>query len=195
MQKSIVFIFGPSGVGKSFYSNLIKDFFFVPIDTDGKAKNEKTFASYGFPSEWDDDFSNVKFDVFVDRLQKYPEADKYAGIVVSFPTSYRLTRENLDFLKQLGVIPILLWGTEENCKLSAINRIKEKKKKRGENLDTARYLERYDKKNSDTFKLYKQSKYDIFKLETFLPDGTRFLDEEIKKQISELIGNVPVNKK
>jgi len=184
MHQPIIFIFGPSGVGKSHLSNLIKkqNFLYVHIDTDD---TKKTFVANGFPSEWDNDFSKVNFDVFVGKLRERLETE-YDGVVVSFPTSYRFTKENLDYLRKLGVIPILLWGTEENCKLSAINRMKEKGKKTGRNLNMGRYLDRYDQKNLQTFQLYSRPEYDTFKLEAFRVDGSRFLDEEIKKQIDQM---------
>jgi len=180
MYKPIVFIFGPSGVGKSFYSNLIKneyEYLFLKIDTDNNGKN--TFAAHGFPPEWDKDFLKVEFKYFLDELKKRYEVENN-GIIVSFPTTYRFTRENLNDLMKLGVIPILLWGTEENCKRAAINRIEKKGGKFNES--------RYDERNSQTFKLYRQSQYDIFRLEAFKNEkGSRFLREEIKTQINDFI--------
>ncbi len=177
MHQPIIFIFGPSGVGKSHLSNLIKkqNFLYVHIDTDD---TKKTFAANGFPSEWDNNFSKVNFDVFVDKLRERLETE-YNGVVVSFPTVYRFTQENLDLLKQLGVIPVLLWGTETNCKRAAEIRIN----KKGKQFN----LGRYDQKNLQTFQLYSRPEYDIFRLEAFRMDGSRFSDEEIKKQIDQLV--------
>ncbi|MFA5747077.1 MAG: hypothetical protein WC926_03300 [Candidatus Paceibacterota bacterium] len=183
MHESIIFIFGPSGVGKSFYCNLIKNeygYSLLKIDTDNNGKN--TFAAYGFPLEWDKSFLKVDFKYLLDELKKRYEVEN-KGIIVSFPTTYRITSEKIDSLKQLGVIPILLWGTEENCKLSAIERMRRK----GREFDEGQYFERYDERNSDTFKIYKQSQYDPFRIEAFRPDGSRFSGEEIKNKITDFI--------
>lgn len=175
--KPIIFIFGSSGVGKSCLSELIEKqkFLFMHIDTGDK---EKTFASNGFPSEWDNDFSKIEFDVFVDGLRKCLGSE-HAGIIVSFPTAYRFTRDNLDVAMHLGVIPVLLWGSEENCKRAAETRIN----KKGGSFN----LPRYDKNNKPTFQLYSRSEYDIFRLEAFRMDGSRFSNEELNEQIANHI--------
>jgi len=173
-MKPIIFIFGPSGVGKSYLFSLIKKqkFMGVHIDTDDI---KRAFTSYGYPSEWDDDFTKVNFNVFMNKLQERLEI-KHDGAVVSFPTTYRFTEEKLKFLRQLGVVPILLWGSEENCKQSAEKRIN----KKGMQFN----LSRYDQKNLQTFQLYSRPEYDIFKLEAFQVDDSRLSDEELKKQIA-----------
>lgn len=175
--KPIIFIFGPSGAGKSYFFDLIEEqnYLCVHIDTGDK---KRTFVAYGFPSVWDDDFSKVNFCVFVSKLRESLEIE-YDGVVVSFPTAYRFTQESLDFSRQLGVIPVLLWGNEANCKRAAETRIN--KKKRPFNLS------RYDQKNLQTFQLYGRPEYDIFRLETFRVDGSRFSDEELNEQIANHI--------
>ena len=177
-MKPIIFIFGPSGVGKSYLSNLMErqNYSFIHIDTDDA---KKTFASYGYPSEWDKDFSKVDFDVFVGNLIKEAKGTGYNGLIVSFPTTHIFTQEKIIFLKQLGVIPILLWGDEKKCKLAVEKRREEKKIP----LD----WNRYDEKNLPTFALYSCHEYDIFRFEAFKLDGSRFSDEELKKQIADFI--------
>lgn len=176
MHQPIIFIFGPSGVGKSYLLDLMKkqNFLCKRVDTDDP---KKTLAKYGFPLEWDGDdgFLKVDFDVLVSGFKKRFEVAKYDGIVVSFPTSYRFMPEKIDSLRQLGVVPVLLWGTEANCKRAA----KIRREKNGKRFNERRY----DEKNSQTFSLYGRHQYDIFRIETFQKDGNRFSDEEIKNKL------------
>jgi len=175
-MKPIVFIFGPSGVGKSHLYNLFEKqkFLCMQIDTDSK---KRTFAANGFPSEWDTDFCKVRFDDFVGELQERL-GNEHVGFVVSFPTTHIFTLENCDLARQLGVTLVLLWGSEANCKQAAEIRIN----KKGGQFN----LERYERKNRQTFQLYSCPEYDIFRLEVFQVDGSRFSDEELLKQIAIL---------
>lgn len=175
-MKPIIFIFGPSGVGKSYLLKLFKKqrFRCVQIDTDSK----NSFAANNFPPEWDNDFSKVNLDVFVNK-QRECLGSEHTGAVISFPTTYRFTSENLNLAVQLGVIPVLFSGNEANCKQAAKTRINKKK--------LSFNLSRYDQKNRETFQLYSRPEYDIFRLEAFRVDGNRFSDEELKKQIADRI--------
>src|SRR6185369_15337148 len=114
--KPIIFIFGPSGVGKSHLSDLILEVKkFLKIQIEKKDSSHRlSFYKHGFPSEWDSDFSKVDFNILVNKLRQYSK-DR-AGILFSFPTDYRLTIENLELLVKLGVTPILLWASESDCK-------------------------------------------------------------------------------
>lgn len=178
MQKSIIFIFGPSGVGKSYALDLLKKqgLLHKQIDTD---KAERTFAGHSFPSEWDNNFAKVDFDFFIRTLKEELKETKYNGTIVSFPTTHRFTQKNLNLLRQLDVIPMLLWGDEKNCKLA----VEKRRNKKGIPLDWAGY----DPKNLPTFTLYGSHEYDIFRLEAFQADGSRFSNEELEKKISDFI--------
>jgi adenylate kinase family enzyme len=84
--KPILFILGPSGVGKSYLSEHLREsgFLYEHFDTD---RASRSFAAKGFPGEWDDDFQKVNVSHLVatlrDRVNK-----EHAGAVVSFPTTY-----------------------------------------------------------------------------------------------------------
>ncbi len=173
--RSIIFVLGPSGVGKSHLSKKLKerDFLYVHIDTD---RSDRTFAANGFPSEWDDDFDKVDLahlvGVLRDRLN-----DKHAGVVVSFPTVHVFTPEKLVGAVQLGVTPVVLWGKQEDCVRAAEKRIE----KKGMTFNLARY----EQLNEPAFRAYGRPEYDAFKVGAFRDDGTRHPDQEWLARIME----------
>jgi hypothetical protein len=166
--KPILFVLGPSGVGKSRLSEKLASggFLYVHIDTDSP---KRSFAANGFPAEWDADFSSMKlsnlFAVLRDRLN-----NKHAGAVVSFPTTYLFTPEMLAEASRLGVTPLLLWGTRDHCVKAAQERIR----KKGFPFDASRYQQR----NGPTFAAYSSSEYEPFRVAAFRDDGSRFSEDE-----------------
>ena len=157
----ILFILGPSGVGKSHVSKQLQKsgFRYVHIDTD---RPTRSFEANGFPSEWDDDFRNVTIAHLVAVLRAPIER---AGTVVSFPTVDVFTPDMLDQASELGATPIVLWGTKEHCIKAAEERIRKKGKsfKRG----------RYERLNDPTFLAYGGREYDAFRIEAFREDDSR----------------------
>ncbi len=173
--KPIIFVLGPSGVGKSYLSEKLEKnkFLYVHIDTD---RGERTFAANGFPSEWDNDFHKVDpahlVGVLRDRLD-----NKQAGAIVSFPTVHVFTPEKLVEAAQLGVTPVVLWGKQEDCVRAAEKRIK----KKGKTFN----LSRYEQQNGPAFRAYGRPEYDAFKVEAFREGGSRYPDEEWLARIME----------
>lgn len=176
--KPVILIFGPSGVGKSFLSSLLlkQKFLCVYIDTDS---SRRTFAANGFSSDWDNDFHNVNFGHLVRELRKRLE-NGHTGAVVSFPTLYLFTAENLVEAAQLGATPVVLWGKQVDCKLAAERRIN----KKGGSFNLARY----ERLNAPTFQAYHRPEYSAFRVEAFREDGSRFRDETLLKQIVDRTG-------
>ena len=172
-MKPIIFVFGPSGVGKSLLSEKLAKlkFLHVHIDTDRKGRS---FAANGFPTEWDDDFHKVNpahvVSVLRDRLD-----NEHAGAVVSFPTVHVFVPEKLVEAAQLGVTPVVLWGKQEDCIQAAEKRIK--KKGRPFNLP------HYQRQNKPTFQAYGRPEYDAFRVEAFREDRSRYTVEELLGQI------------
>jgi GTPase SAR1 family protein len=164
----IIFVFGPSGVGKSYLSEKLQKnkFLYVHIDTD---RRQRTFAANGFSSEWDEDYHKVDFAHFAGALRDRLD-DEHAGAIVSFPTVHVFTPEKLVEAAQLGVTPLVLWGKYEDCVRAAEKRIKSK----GKNFN----LPRYEKRNKPAFRAYGCPEYDAFRVEAFREDGSRHPDEE-----------------
>jgi hypothetical protein len=174
--KPIIFVLGPSGVGKSYLSKKLKEknVVYVHIDTD---RSDRTFAANGFPSEWDDDFHKVEPATLAGDLRNRL-SDKHSGAVVSFPTVHVFTPEKLVEAAQLGVTPVVLWGKQGDCVRAAELRIN----KKGMMFDLARY----ERLNKPTFEAYGRPEYDAFRVEAFREeDGSRYLDEEWLARIVE----------
>lgn len=174
-MKPIIFVFGPSGVGKSYLSKMLqkKAFLYMHIDTDSR---NKSFAANGFPSEWDQDYHKVDpahlVSILLDRLH-----DEHAGAIISFPTVHVFTHEKLVAAAHIGVTPLVLWGKHEECVRAAQERIK----KKGLRFNASRY----ERLNEPTFRAYVRPEYDAFRVEVFQQDGSRYPDEELLARIME----------
>lgn len=180
MIRPILLILGPSGVGKSCLSEKLskKEFVYIHIDTD---KKSRTFAANGFPSEWDHDFHKIDLEHLV-RVLGNRLGDKHAGAIISFPTVFVFTSDELVEAVQFGVIPVLLWGKKEHCIRAAKDRIE----KKGLRFD----LPRYERLNEPTFRAYSRPEYNAFRLEAFHEDGNRYPDEQylVARVMQRLVG-------
>jgi GTPase SAR1 family protein len=167
--KSILLIFGPSGVGKSHVSKQLQKngFLYVHFDTD---RPTRSFAANGFPREWDDDFRNVNIAHLVAVLRARLD-NEHAGTVVSFPTVDVFTPEMLGQASELGATPIVLWGTKEHCMMAAEQRIRRK----GMPFNRSRY----EWLNEPTFLACGGREYGAFRIEAFREDGSRCPDDQL----------------
>jgi adenylate kinase family enzyme len=173
----IFFIFGPSGVGKSFLAKQIEKckFLCVQIDTDSSSR---TFAANGFPSEWDQEFMKMEVEYLLCTIRSRIN-DQHAGAIISFPTTFILTSEKLIAAVQNEAIPVLLWGSKEHC----IRAAKERIEKKGLPFD----LSRYEERNDPTFQIYSLPEYDAFRLQAFQENGNRFSDKHfLMKRVIQL---------
>lgn len=175
--KPIIFLLGPSGIGKSYLSAMLEKnkFLYVHIDTDSR---ERTFAANGFPSEWDGDFHKVNLAHLVSEIRDRLN-NEHAGAVISFPTVYVFTSEKLVEAEQLGVTPVVLWGKQEDCIQAAKKRIE----KKGRTFN----LPRYERLNGPTFLAYGRPEYDSFRVDAFREDGLRYSNEKWLTRIMERV--------
>jgi len=170
--KPIIFLLGPSGSGKTHTSKMLKKegFLYVHIDTDSE---RRTFAAYGLPPEWDDDFHNMELASFVDDLLGRlgdEDEDEHTGTVVSFPTVFVFTPDELEEAERLGVTPVILWGEREYC----IRAAKSRREKKPGRFNSSRY----DRLNKPTFQAFGSPEYAPFRVEAFQKDGSRHTNEE-----------------
>lgn len=175
-EKPIILILGPSAVGKSCILDDFKkycSFLSFHIDT----SKDRSFEANGFPPDWDQDYKLLDFEKIECKVNKM--LNKYAGAVISFPTSYVLSLEELAKASEYGISPIILWSTKEQC----IEACKERRRKKSIPFD----LRDYEKKNDPTFETYSRAEYAKFRVEAFKPDGSRFQIDKLLAQIMKRI--------
>ena len=174
-MKPIVFVMGLSGVGKTYTAKAIsREFSLQHIDID---RTGGGFAKAGFPREWDGDVARVDFTVLGVGVRSHL-GDQDQGAVLSFPTTYRFTSEQLGVALTHGVGVILLWGALECC-------WDVRRKRQEKNKGTTPSRKRYDRKNEPTFEMYRRVEYDKFRVDALLADGSRPSAEELLALVLE----------
>jgi hypothetical protein len=170
--KPVIFLLGPSGVGKTFVSTgLEEDYSFRHF-----VIHEKSFKANGFPAEWDKDPGQIDVANLATTVRSRLAVEQHDAIL-SIPTTQVFTCQQLEAASRAGVSPVVLWGTEERC-LEA-RRV----------LQTARigWFDEHDyrRKNRRTFETYARSEYDDFRVAAFRSDGSRWPRERILAPIME----------
>ena len=161
-MKPIIFVLGLSGVGKDYACCVLRnDCSLVHKDMDRK----RAFERAGFSPEWDKNVLLVDFGVLATGI-RCGLTDDHQGAVLSFPTTYRFNREQLNVASHEGVGAILLWGPLELCWKV---RCKRQFARRGTTPNYNDYLG----KNLPTFQMYKCSDYDVFRVANFEVDESR----------------------
>lgn len=176
-ERPIIFIIGPSGVGKSCVSKGIEETYsFLHIDID----QNHGFETNGLPAEWDKDISIIDFALLAADVCDRLTVKQRDGAVLSFPTIHVFSSQQLETASLVGISTVVLWGTEEHCiesrkARSRINRVRFNVKDQ----------ERYRRKNSRSFETYARSEYANFRIEAFRPDGSRWSLEHVLALIME----------
>ena len=116
---SAVFVIGPSGAGKSQISEwIVADLRYLLIDIDGR----NVFGTNQLRKEWDQYYRQLDAGPLVSALHNRITAANCPGVVLSFPSTTILTREQIDCARSVNINTVLLWGTKENCMKAALER-------------------------------------------------------------------------
>ena len=172
-MKPIILVLGLSGVGKTHTAKALSTRCSLHhIDIDRKSRG---FAKTGFPPEWDKDVGRVDFALLAADVRARLD-DQHQGAVLSFPTTYRFTREQFNVPRTHSIGIVLLWGALERC---WDVRCERQRKNKGTTPSHPDYL----RKNGPTFKIYKVAEYDEFRVEAFRSDGSRPSDGTLFRDV------------
>jgi shikimate kinase len=175
-QSPIVFIAGPSGVGKSKVGEwLVEDLNWLLIDID----IPHPFRTHNLQREWHLFSTQLETVALFSVLQQKIAEAGNQGAVVSLPSTRILTRKQIEAARSVGIYTVLLWGSEEFCKTACQAREQSK----GQVLDN----NRYDRSNRRAFDAYQSSEYDDVRVETFHSDGSRCGRGDIVKTIRKRV--------
>jgi hypothetical protein len=168
----VIFVAGPSGVGKSQVSQWLEaDLGLLHLDID----RYHGFGVNGLRQQWDQFGRLIDYAPLMSALCDRIVKAKRSGIVLSFPSTRILTPEQIDFARSAGICTVVLWGTEELCK--------EARRARDSAQGRTFNEKRYDRSNRDAFDWYGRSEYAGVRVEAFCPDGSRVPREQIVSTI------------
>jgi hypothetical protein len=160
---TVIFVVGPSGVGKSEVSKWIEaDLQFLHLDIDRR----HGFGANGLRGEWHQFSSRLNVAPLAVRLRDRVAAAKRCGAVLSFPSIRILTRRQIDTAKGTDICTVVLWGPEGFCREAR----RARELKNGRTLDDARY----ERANRNAFHAYGSPEYADLRVEAFQPDGSRW---------------------
>ena len=179
-MKPIIFVLGLSGAGKDEASKMLEKRCSL-LRKDMDRKGGRGFQLARFPAEWDRDISLVDFAFLAAGVCGWL-GDQHQGAVLSFPTTYRFSREQLGIARTNGVGVVLLWGPLERC---WVVRRERQEKNKGTTPDHADYL----RKNRPTFEMYERAEYHEFRVEAFEPDESRPSLENLLARMLEQLAN------
>jgi hypothetical protein len=163
----ILFVLGPSGVGKSEISKAFQECYsFLQIDIDQDRGSIHGFELNNFPAQWDRDVSLIDFRHLAIEIQHRITQQSHAGTIISVPTTHVFSSDHLLMASRAGISPIILWGAEQQC-IDARRARSKKNRKRFNEKDVERYL----RKNRRTFETYSRPEYDRYRVIVFRPDG------------------------
>lgn len=178
-MEPIIFVLGPSGVGKSYVSKALEeDYSFLHFDIDRTCG----FNSNGLPAEWDEDISQIDFTNLATLVRSRLAIEQRPAAVLSFPTVHVFSPQQLEDASHVGISTVVLWGTEERC----LEVRRERQTKRIGRFNQSD-LKRYRQKNRRTFETYANTAYTDFRVEAFQSDGSRWPREHILAIIAKEI--------
>jgi hypothetical protein len=157
----IVFLAGPSGVGKSHVARRLEEHFrFVHLDID----QDRGFKANGIQRVWHLFSKDGEVQPLKTALCNRIAEKGHAGAVVSFPSTRVLTIPQVRIASAAGICTVVLWGTPEQCMHGRGKR----------ELESTRTFDpaRYEKSNKRAFDMYTASEYANVRLDAFEEDGS-----------------------
>lgn len=93
----ILFVLGPSGVGKSEISKAFQEtYLFLHMDIDQDRDSKHGFELNHFPAQWDRDITLIDFTQMANAIQRRISDQSRAGAVISVPTTHVFSSQHLE---------------------------------------------------------------------------------------------------
>jgi hypothetical protein len=173
MSYSLLFVAGPSAVGKTTYCATLEwalHFTHVDIDADN------VLRTYGIRAEWSQ-YERDNPRPLAEALLKRAAVEGRAGAIVSVPSSRVIKPEWLRPMFAAGFCVLVLWAPREFC----VNSARQRATKRHETFDVGAY----GRATWKCFRTYSGPEFTRVRLEVCSPDGVRLDDSIIISSVQQ----------
>ena len=160
-------LLGPSGVGKSEIASRLQALNFIHLKID----QHHGFKANGLRHEWHQFCARSDPGPLGEALERRTHAAVKRGIFLSLPSTRVLGLEQVEIARTRGISSVLLWGSEELCKSAR----KSRDEAQGLPFDAGRY----DKSNTEAFRVYGAADFDDLRIPVFDAQGAHRTHEEI----------------
>ncbi len=172
----LIFIFGPSGVGKSTLGNwLAEDLGFLHLEVDCHPQDGIDLA--GIRNEWEEFCSKLDGQPLCRLLRERIRSAELRAMVVSFPSTVCFNKVFMEVLRNNKVTPLILLGSKQNCIDSFLRR----EASTGRGLDIEHWL-RYNS-NYDNFASDDLSEFRLWTFENHRRISRNKLIAEVRKRM------------
>jgi hypothetical protein len=174
----LLFLVGPSGVGKSTIAEpLCSELALYHVDID-----RHPVKAHGIRDEWQEFRARKNAEPLANALRAIASREGRTGVLVSLPSNKKrlLHPGHVDAARDAGITVIVLWGAEEVCKRAR----KARDVKSGLQWDETTY----DARNRRPFEVYGSPEYDDIRIDVFEEHGRHRPREETLAAIRALIG-------
>lgn len=170
---SIIFIFGPSGVGKSsFGSYLSNHHHWLHLEIDIPKTNDVDI--HDIQHYWTE-YRNGNMAPLLTELNTRVKSLGRAGCVLTFRSTDILLNHELEFTQRQGVIVTYFYGTAADCIFSFLQR----EDKLGSQLGLNHWLIH----NQQSYLRMSLPDLSVYRINVFKPDGSRRQWDEVSRQI------------
>jgi len=170
---SIIFIFGPSGVGKSSFGGYLSNHHnWLHLEIDIPKTNDVDI--HEIKHHWAE-YRNGNATPLLAELNTRVKSLGRTGCVITFRSTDLLLNHELEFTQKQGVIVTYFYGTAADCIFSFLQR--------EESLGSQLGLNHWLIHNQQSYLRMSLPDLSLYRINVFKPDGTRRQWDEVSRQI------------